>query len=80
VPTLFSAADQQPLAIREPFRDCVVAYTLIVGPKARLPEVELLRRCYDFVWMFHPNGPPPSMPEAFELVFSREAVSVWRVK
>jgi hypothetical protein len=80
VPTLFCADDQQPLAIREPYRGCVVPYTLLVGPKARLPDVGLLRRCYDFVWIFHPNGPPPPMPEAFEGVFSRAGVSVWRVR
>lgn len=79
VPTLFSAEDQQPLAIRSPYRDGIVAYTRIAGSKAAVPSPELLRECFDFVWIVHPNRAAPPLPAGFTEAFSRDGVTVWRV-
>lgn len=80
VPILFSAADQQPLVIREPYRSRSEEYLRLVGPEARLPAVQSLREDYDFVWVFNPFEKALPMPESFQRVYQSGAVSVWRIR
>src|SRR5207244_655348 len=73
-------ADQQPLAIREPYQSRIEDYLLLVGPKAKLPDAEWLRENYDFVWVFNPEKKRLRMPATFQLVYQSEELNVWRVR
>lgn len=80
VPTLFSAADQQPLVIREPYQSPRPDYMSVVGPDAKLPDKKWLLENYDFVWVFNPLDRELSIPETFERVHQSGAVSLWRIR
>jgi hypothetical protein len=80
VPYLFHARDQQPLAIREPYQGGVLPDLRLIGGRAGLPDLNLIRTHFDVVWLVTHERQPPPRPEAFEELFSRDGVKVWRIR
>jgi hypothetical protein len=74
VPTLFSAPDQQPLRLTmahpEPWS---------VDEGILRVEEEVAREAYDFVWICNPDRLETRLPGAWERIYARDDIEVWRI-
>jgi hypothetical protein len=75
VPTLFAAPDQQPLrlTIDHPVPWRVEHGVLQVEPEAA-------RAAYDFAWICNPDRIATRIPEAWERIYAKDDVEVWRIR
>jgi hypothetical protein len=74
VSTLFSAPDQQPLAIACPTPSVVRRQTDRTVVDKRAADY------YDYLWVYNPANKTLVVPEWFTCVYSEHGVSVWRTQ
>lgn len=73
VPFLLAIEGQQPLRLQPKCE------RLVLGDPVDL-DGERIGHCYDYVWVYNPQGKEVNKPTTWECVYTGESVTLWRVR